>query len=374
MKLKNQKRKGFSIIYVVIYITVFLAFSAFAVDGSIIFTKRMKLQNITEATALACASEFNYDMNADDTTLENHITDTAEGTFNLLKQDGLTSADMGVEVTVGSKIVKVETEAIAEPFFLTFLGVNGIKIKAKASAVSEAMPITANYAGIQWVTASAAYYSDILSQDLNLNDTAILFPLGNFNSASYDTISGYANFSLLNSEDDKPLSLGPGGFVTIKLPAPIVNKPGNDLFIKEKGALEGYMVFAGLDNNPASPYVKAGDEGDGISWINISCSGTPQNTDSNGLLGTYTASTDNLGSQDKFYGSGYFDIGASCTGGISMAKYIRIVDDNNESAFVTDDNSAHYQAMLYGESSMATSGADIDNIKVLNHVRLIPST
>ena len=57
-----------------------------------------------------------------------------------------------------------------------------------------------------------------------------------------------------------------------------------------------------------------------------------------------------------------------------MAKYIRIVDDNQESAFVTSGDGKYYKAMLYGESSTATAGADIDYVKVLNHVKLVPAS
>ncbi len=57
-----------------------------------------------------------------------------------------------------------------------------------------------------------------------------------------------------------------------------------------------------------------------------------------------------------------------------MAKYIRIVDDNNESAFVTSDASTYYKTMLYGEASSTTSGADIDAVSVLNHVKLIAAS
>ena len=54
------------------------------------------------------------------------------------------------------------------------------------------------------------------------------------------------DYRLINSDSSKGLSLGPGGYVTIRLPVPIVNKEGYDLYIREAGAAkDGYMVFAG---------------------------------------------------------------------------------------------------------------------------------
>jgi hypothetical protein len=368
----NKKSAG-SMVYIIFFLVIFLAFSAFAVDGTIVFTNRMKLQNITEATALAAAAEFNYSSVATSSDIEQRVSDAAEDIFEILKKDSLLPAQINVNVNTTSNKVLIQTNVISRPFFLAFLGVTGIKLESKACAVSEILPISASYAGINWLSAKAAYLSDILSKDLNLNDTAILKPLGEFASASYDLVTGFVNFGLINTQDNEPLSLGPGGFVTIKLPTPIIDKPGYDLFIKEIGSLEGYFVFAGLDNNPENPYVRVDDLGEGISWINISCSGTPEVADGGGLLGTYSVSTE-IGNHDKFYGSGYFDLGASCVGGISMAKYIRIVDDNSESAFVTTDNTNYYKAMLYGEASCATAGADIDSVSVLNHVKLISAS
>lgn len=371
--MKKNKKHASITVYVFALISIFLAFCAFAIDGAIVFTTRMKLQNITEIIAMSAASEYNATLNASNTDKSNAVSNAATNAFNILSKDGLNAAKLNISTNPASNKVLIKTTMIAQPFFLAFLGVNGINIEAKACAVSQEKPIKSNYTGINWVTPNATYFSDILSKNLNFNDTAILLPLGQSLSASYD--SKLINFNLIDSEDSQPLSLGPGGFITIKLPAPIVDKTGYDLFIKEAGdSLEGYMVFAGLDNNPKNPYSQKDNEGDGISWVNISCSATPEKTDSNGYLKSYTIPTDNLGAQAKFYGSAYFDIGNSCTGGISMAKYIRIVDDNDESALVTDGSGAYYKAMMYGESSSATSGADIDSVKVLNYVELIPSS
>lgn len=381
--IKNRKKKASSVVFIIFFIVIFLAFAAFAVDGTIIFTNRVKLQNKTEMAAMAAAAEFN----SSSTITASDIQKVATSTFKLLVADGLQHSkivakngqdidtangviDNDVVVDTNAKKVTLYTSVIAEPFFLTYMGVTGVKLEAKACAISEPLSVNANYSGVNWLTASAAYLSDILSKNSNMNDTAILQPLGNVGagSASYGKL-GYPDFSLLNpATDNKPLSLGPGGFITIKLPAPIIDKTGPDLFIKEYGTLEGYMVFAGLDNNPMKPYVNPDNRGDEISWVNITCSAKPE---SNGPNTVYNISTDSLGYQNKFYGSAYFDIGASCTSGLSMAKYIRIVDDNTENGFVTTDKTSYYKAMLYGEASTATPGADIDYVTVLNHVRLI---
>ena len=360
-----KKRNASSLIYLIFFFVIFLAFCTFAVDGTIVLSDRAKLQNATESVALAAATEF---VNGGDASL------SATNIFNKLKHDRLEHATINVQVNTATKQVLVTTENISQPFFLAFLGLTGIKLEAKACAESKELPVTALYGDINWISASAAYFSDILSKDVNLNDTAILPPLGNFASYSYDKATGMANFALIDSQDNKPLSLGPGGFITIKLPAPIIDKPGNDLFIKEIGALEGYFVFAGLDNEPTNPYIQYDKPGAKISWVNISCSGAPEKKDLNNFVGAYSTSTNSLGSQVKMYGSAYFDLNDSCItgtqGDISMAKYIRIIDDNEESSFMTRDESHFYKTIAYGEASTNTPGADIDAVSVLNDVTL----
>lgn len=389
-----NKRKANATVFIIAFFVAFLAFSAFAVDGTIIFTQRAKLQSATEAAALAGASAFVGPL-PPGMTRENYVASTSKNTFRLIKVDSLDSIDVdtvsefNVEVNTTKKRVRITTNCLAQPFFLAFLGVTGIKLEAKACATSEALNVKANYPAANWITSAGAYFSNIISKDLNLHDTAILPPLGNFLSASIDPTTGWVMFNALDDAETPPipLSLGPGGFITIRLPAPIIDKPGDDLYIKEVGdAVEGYFVFAGLDNDTGEtndnsqttgPYVQADKPGAGVSWVNISCSGTPEKADADGLIGAYSVPTNGLGMQTKFYGSGTFDLGDSCIAGpISMAKYIRIVDDNSESAFVKNtlppiNNNKYYKAMLYGEASTATSGADIDTVSVLNHVKLI---
>lgn len=364
MKQKNAS----STLYIIFFLVLFLAFSAFAVDAAIVFSNRIKLQNAAEITALTAASEFNS--SSDLNIAKSNVLNTANNTFNILKKGGFEHAQINFQLT--SSQILVTSHMVSEPFFLRFLGVSGINLKAKACAVSESLEVKAISSGVRWISSSAVYLSDILSKDLNVNDTAILMPLGKFIPASYDKSSEHVIFNLIEAKNDQPLSLGPGGFITIKLPVPIVDKSGADLKIYEAGdSKEGYMVFAGIDNNPLNPYVQYDKPGDGISWINITCSGKSIDNIANP---TGTAITDNLFSQDKIYGSASFDIGDSCITGVqksvSMAKYIRIIDDNEETAFV-NYNGNYYKTMTYGEASSATPGADIDSVLVLNHVKLV---
>ena len=375
-----MKKNASSTIYLTVFLIMFLIFLAFAIDGAIVLTNRSKLQNAAEICALSGAAEFTYDLEASSSEIENQIKNTVQDTFELLKYGGLEHVELNnsdIVVNTNQRTVTVNLNMIAAPYFLSFFGVNGVNVEAEAIAISETLNVTANYAEINWINSVAAsYYSDIISKLNNFNDTAILLPLDEFNSASYHPIQGL-KYDLINSGGgNEPLSLGPGGFITIKLPTPIIDKPGYDLYIKESGkALEGYMVFAGLDNDPNDPYINIDNTGSGVSWINISCSGEPENEDVSNKVGAYSISTTNLGTQDNFYGSGYFDIGDSCITGtendISMAKYIRIVDDNSETGFITTGASFYYKTMLYGEASTVTPGADIDSVQVLNHVKLI---
>ena len=363
-RLDSKKKSASSILYMIFFMVIFLGFCSFAVDGSIVLTNRIKLQNATEQTALIAASEFVK--NPDNVQIR------AEETFKLLKADSLQNAKISVLSNKSTNQVLVTTNMVSQPFFLSFLGVSGITLEAKACAVSESLSVAANYAGVNWLTPKAVYLSDILSKDTNLNDTAILLPLGHFLSASYDSDTSFPLYSLINDDgNNSPLSLGPGGFITMRLPAPIVDKPGDDLFVKEIGdAIDGYMIYAGIDNNPQNPYVRADNVGDKISWINISCAAEAEDSAFSSKVKS-TAVTSGFGAQDKVYGSVSIDISNSCIGDISVIKYLRIIDDNEESAFYKGNDGNYYKTMIYGDSSTSTSGADIDYIKVLNSVRLI---
>lgn len=390
---RNNKKRASTLVFVIFFFIIFLAFAAFAVDGTIVLTNRFELQSATESAALAAASEFYYGTNPATNVVEPssaNVEGTARSVLNNLKVGSLRHAKVNsVDVNPGTKQVLVQTNLVSQPFFLSFLGISGINLSARACAVCEPLDVTSNYSSganktAIWLNQNAIYYSDILSQNLNFHDTAILRPLGTDYSASYPStdVDATPSFDFINATNaNQPLSLGPGGFITIKLPAPIIDKPGFDLLVREAGVLEGYMVFAGLDNNPYSPYIQADNRGAGISWVNITCSARPEISSTAGNLITSIAATNStvLNSQPKFYGSAFYDIGDSCVNGgasISMAKYIRIIDDNQETGFASaNGNNANprnfYKVMLYGDSSTVTAGADIDQVTVLNHVRLM---
>lgn len=385
------KKEASTLLYMILFLVIFLAFCTFAVDGVIVFNNRAKLQDATEMTAMTAASEFNVilanDFHSPDcANITAHVRKTAEDTFELLKKDNLQTATMASKIDPASQTATITTKMVSQPFFLRFLGVSGINLEAKAVAKSDSADAKVTYNdNINWITAITAWHTDII-QGINqpdaatpqsFNDTAILNPLGEYASASYNQASTpkQVDYSLIQSGSNaKGLSLGPGGFITIRLPDPIVDKTGYDLYIKEAGdALEGYMVFAGLDVKPKNPYTSKDKPGDGIYWVNISCTGDPEIKDSNNKLGAYTVQTTNQGPQTRIYGSANFDISRKCSDGfqgISMAKYIRIVDDNSESAFKKTGPNTYAKIMQYGEASSATAGADISGVTVLNHVRL----
>lgn len=354
-----KKRQASSTLYFILFFIIFLAFCAFAVDGTIVFTNRAKLQSITETAALAGAEQFNSDN--DPLTVNPSERASAEAvaqaTFDLLKQGGLKTATASAVADTTTKLqVTLNARMVAQPFFLSFLGVSGINLSAQAIAVSQQERVFGNVdpRGIHWLTKRAPYKRDVIE-----DDSIVLKPLGDFTSLSFPS-GNVVNYSLISSEDSQPLSLGSGGFVTIKLPVPIINKEGPDLQIAEIGNREGYMVFAGLDKDPNNPYINHTDNVGSVSWVNISCAGDAsmqQRTAATKLTG---------GPQVKVYGSGNFDLDANClNGNVNMVKYIRIIDDNEESAYI---NGA--LVYPYGESSSKTPGADIDYVKVLNYVHL----
>lgn len=360
---------------------MFLAFSALAVDSSIILNQRVKLQNITEQSALTGASYFNDD---DTAQINTKVHDIAEDTFELLRLDSIKEATVIVTVNGSSKMVYVESEFKAQPIFLSFLGVSTVKLAAKACAKSSSEIIDADYGDVvKWLTPSAAYFSSVISSDTSVGDSAIVKPIGGYGLASMGD-EDVPDYTLIDGTDEKGLSLGPGGYVTIKLPVPIVDKSGNDLYIKEIGAAkEGYSVFAGLDVDPTDStdkskttgyYVDADHPGKGLKWVNITCTGTSADDITSPSL-IYTP----MGGYTKIYGSAYFDIGATCSAsgfnGVSMVKYIRIVDDNEESAYYKHEtNLNYYPTYPLGEASTATAGADIGQVKILNFVQLVKAS
>lgn len=381
--MKNRKKAN-TLIYLIFFFVFFLAICAFAVDASITFANREQLQSAAEIAALAGASEFATDTDGPAAKTK------AKEIFDLLMVGGLKDVNsnrpgvFAATTDTNPRRLRIEIHAPSRPIFLSFLGVSVIRLKALTCAASEDLSVkdaTGYGSNVIWMSSKVAYTSDIIApaysagDSNNYRDTAILTPLDDVvKSASYkETPPTIPHFPLIQgaAPTTDPLSLGPGGYLTIKFPAPIVDKTGNDFYIEESGdAQEGYMVFIGIDSKPDDPYIDSARPGAGINWVNISCAGkdnlgnpVPQGT-ADITIGT---------TKTKVYGSAYFDIGNTCVPTnvknpmISTAKYLRIIDDNKEDAYYGGVGPIN----IYGEASTATPGADINAVTVLNHVKLI---
>lgn len=362
-----KKRSANTIITLVMFFTVIMAFCAFAIDFTIILTQRAKLQSATESAAQAGASNFRY--LSDLAPSSDEVESSARKTLSLLKDKRMHKVEIKeIVMKPESKAVYIKSEAIVPTYFLTTLGVGFVRLEAQSAARSEIKWMNKSQPKVLSKIDSVVYEGSVVVNPENEADTAILPPLGDAKNASMQKALGVVNFPLVyGSSDGKPLSLGAGGYITFRLPVMLVDKPGNDLYIKEIGASEGYFVFAGVDVDPKDPYINKDYKGKGIRWVNISCTGTPE-----GYGGAFSVFVPSLGMyQTKFYGSGYFDLGASCSDGydrdVSAAKYIRIIDDNAEDGFMNSAN----PVLLLGEASSITPGADIDAVGVLNFIRLV---
>ncbi len=381
------RKNASTLMYLIFLFSVILAFCAMAIDATIIYNTRMKLQDATERAAMVGAEAFNTgNIILNQTQIEDNVNDNVEAAFSHFLFGPLNKNNaqiIDVQTKYSEKKVLVKSKVSSPTFFLGFLGIHSVNIKATACAVNEKMDVKSNLNSAMWLTSSAMYLSGIV------NSTSMTYlqpPLGAGYLASF--LSSVIIFPLIDNLDNEPLSLGPGGYFTVRLPAPMVDKRGPDLFIKEAGdALEGYFVFAGIDKiienatlGEGGASKSAGDtevdtgedeiESNDIVWKEITCSAIPETVDMNGNPRLYSSN-----GHVKVYGSAYFDLGNSCVN-LAVAKYIKIVDDNSESAFVkktigTSDTN-YYKAMLYGEASTATAGADIDAIQILNFVKLIP--
>ncbi|MDD3012183.1 MAG: Tad domain-containing protein [Candidatus Gastranaerophilales bacterium] len=363
-----KKRQGNSLVVFVFGVTAILALASLVVDIGILINCQDELQKAVESAALVGASELEPQQSSgnvfiDSSTIENVMTET----FNKMIQENslinninpIFNPDNDIKIT--SKAIRIAATAHVNTYFTGFIGFNGFTVTAKAAAIS----------------VPAYLSSKFPTPDGSIDDTNtnLRTPIGGNTSQSfngtnweYDNIYGYP--------DNKAISLGPGGYITIKLPAPLVDNIGADLFIKELGNLKGYFVFAGNDD-PDTP----GE----IKWVNISCTGIPTGTKQNDRVGAYYTDTIiNSVRQAKFYGSGYFDLGMKCidpSGGttydgasttadnIKNAKYLRIIDDNVEDGYMADDPSQ--PVILAGDHSSVTPGVNIDAIAVLHHTMLI---
>ena len=202
------------------------------------------------------------------------------------------------------------------------------------------------------------YESDIITSSGDTKDSYIQHSIDtqgrNIFNASYSYVSNGTDYNatpLWGNISSEGLNLGPGGYVTIKMPTPILDKPGDDFSITEDGDFkDGYKVYAGIDKNSKNPYVNADKPQDGVYWVQLTggeCSG----------IGTVQS--------DTYFCSATFDIAQDS---LSMVKYLMIVDDNEQKGYIQEAGDI---VEVVGESSTVTAGADIKDIKILNYVTLV---
>lgn len=392
-----KNKKGASVIILVFSLLALLGLASFALDMGIILNQRYELQKAVESAALITTSEYEPFENGNNFELpaENQITDATTGNASLHYQALLDTnqivqglpANPTITMNIPSKAVMIEADTTVTTYFLQIIGINSVTIQAKAAAVNVPSYLSSIFPKPTGsiLRGSGAYL-----------DTDIRQPLG---SVAANTTTVYNQNANLNNiygpPDGRTLSLGPGGFITIKLPVSLVDGKGIDFAIHERGHAEGYSVFAGIDADPTNPYADASSPGGGIKWVNVSCTGIPINVNKNGLIGAHraTVSVNGMNYTDyKFYGSGVFDLGTKCvnngttiydgTGSvpgaarISNVKYLKIIDDNTENGFylqsrLTSTVPAAIPTFLPGEHSMFTPGADIDAVEIYHHSRLI---
>lgn len=380
--MKIKKRKGVSLVVFALGALTILSFACFVIDLGFVINTQNEFQKALDSAVLVGVSNLepitdNSGITQINTALAKQATlDTYTKMVNTLN---LTTANPNPtidEITkAASKAIKIESTIEADTFFAKLIGINKIQIKGQAAAISAPVHLSSK------IPFGVENGSIIASSS---GDTDIREPVGDNKNLNKDINN------ILGASDYKSLSLGPGGYITIKPPNAIMDTTGAEIHIKEPGNAEGYYVFAGNDSDPENPYINEAMPGAGISWTNISCTGIPANADNTGELGAYYTDVSFYGTtrtEAKFYGSGYFDLGVRCSadpsgiipydgtgvtpgaGNIKSAKYLKIIDDNVEDGFLHDNNNK--PVLLIGEHSSVTPGVDIDSVSVLHHPRII---
>jgi len=389
----RKKRKGVSIILLLFSILAIFSLCGLVIDLGIILNSRFEFQKVVETTALTAVTDYGaYEDNANTirypavADISTNVNNSAAKNFDAFVASNsflLLSHDITPVITFGttiqsrySRAIMVEATAVVRTYFLNIIGINSIKIQASAAAMH--IPVYLKSGNI--LQGVGAY-----------NDTELRDPAGG--AATNQTINGivYTTPAIVNVNtnpnniygmpEGTVISLGPGGYITIKLPAALIDGKGFDLQIRTEGNANGYFLFAGNDTDPLDPYIDAANPGGGIDWVNISCTGTPIGAPTTGNVGSYLQNIGGaIGNQSKFYGSGYFDIGASCSNGyagnVSSAKYLKIIDDNIEDGFAlrdpeNDPSMAVIPSFFPGQNSSFTPGVNIDAIAVEHHSKLI---
>ncbi len=417
-KMLAKKQKGNAIIFFLFSAISMFTIVGLAVDTGITLSARYEFQKALESAALATIAD--YEAYEDAAThkirypAEDKITNATTGlavlninsyiksnsflamatsstapVITFANSTNANPAQQAIEnqQNIQSRAIQIDMNTVIKTYFLNLIGIRRFDLHASAAAMHT--PLYLKSGNILPEGAGGAYEDTDIRDPLGSASSTL--PYGTYSSvlpAITNVNNSFSNISGL--PDGRALSLGPGGYITIRLPAPIVDGRGFDLQIIERGdAAEGYFVFAGNDIDPDDPYFNAANTGGGISWVNISCTGTPINTLTNSTavaaargIGAYIQNIVGLGNQTKFYGSGYFDLRATCSDGynatLNSAKYLKIIDDNVEDGFIVTDpevsaNIDALPAFTAGEHSSSTPGVDIDSIAIEHHPRLISS-
>jgi len=392
-KILIKKRKGVSLIVLVFAGLAIISLAALVIDLGLVFNCRYEFQKLIETTALASITDYEayedtsnvirYPSAADIATNANSSVNNNLKAFKKSNSGLLMVQSITPTVTFGtttqsrySRAIMVKATAIVRTYFINLLGINTIKMDA--SAVAMHLPVYLKNGNI--LNGIGTYKDTDLRQPAGGTSTTLAYTGENNVLPAVTNINTNYN-NIYGIPDGKVLSLGPGGYITLKLPATLVDGKGFDLQILTRGNASGYFVFAGNDADASDPYTDANHPGGGLQWVNISCTGTPIGTNTNGRVGSYRQNIGGaIGTQAKFYGSGYFDLRASCSTGynanVKSAKYLKIIDDNIEDGFVLKDpeNDTNFVAIpsfFPGQNSSHTPGVSIDAIAVEHHSKLI---
>lgn len=363
-----EDKSGLSMVVFALGLAALLGFAALAIDLGISNNIQNELQKITTTAALVGALEMEPDNNGniDELAARQAALDafnTGIASIPMLSAAVIVNPVGGATTTTNpnfiqsissSRAIRIQTRAQVPTFFMAVIGIRSLQVNAQSAAIS-----CPAYPQINLPPPSGS----IVSSDIR-------DAIGNNSNVFMGTAPNQAAF-ILGSPDNVPVALGPGGSVELRMPAPIVDGPGPDIYVKETGDLEGYYIYAGIDNN---------DDNIADELVNISCTGIPsenamQVTTDSTAAGAYADNNNHY----KFYGSGLFDLGVTCTGNpagatkynasVRNATNIIIIDDGEESGILSSD--LYTPVALLGEHSSTSPGADIDSIAVLHHSRTI---
>jgi hypothetical protein len=450
-----NKRKGFSAYFVAVFgALIFITSAGFIVDAGLSMNTRYDFQRMLERAVMATIAEFEpagenlvYPTTAEMTA---ELNRNLAANFLAFKRTNASIIDATITPTIDfdndcrhSKGIFVSASITVKTTFLSSVGIKRIKLNASAGAVNITKYIDTKDVVLNndtpfgstpippYYDTRLAYYSagDSSGSSSSCSEWTLLNSYGDCALPYYSDNISVNNASFMSGErgrieeiagapDGRTVSLGRGGYITIKLPKPIVDGQGMDLQIITRGNRNGYFVFAGIDVNPSNPYINSQSPGDGINWVNISCTGVPINAPReigatlgaeqfSGILYPSTASgiASSFLLQPLFYGSGYFDLNADCSAtrpspsataastfpykaNISTAKYLKIIDDNYDGGYLqypmsnttnfaypaaSDFNFTRY-GMFTGfpaQGASVSPGVSIDSIGILHQPRLM---